>query len=430
MTVTHPIFTTAVRGCLLIVGCVPIMGCSEGVPQFPNNRVYAMALERETGSPAERAIEDTESITNQWFGTPDQPQWPESSSANESSGANDLPSLDTFLSKGRLDRAAGPVFSDRQGIQHGLYREHCAVCHGVSGSGTGPAASFMNPYPRDFRTGVFKFKSTVRGAKPTRADLASTLLHGIRGTAMPSFRLLPTDDLEALIEYTIYLSIRGEFERRLLSEAMRELGYGAKPQPLRDQLLAEELRVTEPLAYNSQISWIKSQASQLLEAWNHAAIEISAVPAPQVPLVTETDRTDLALAESIARGQMLFRGPVANCATCHGATGAGDGLAKDYDEWTKEWTLRTGLSPGDNIGLKPFRRVGALQPRNVQPRNLQLGVYRGGDHPDDIYRRITIGIEGTPMPAINLINEASPSGATSNQVWDLVNYVMSLDERN
>ena len=41
------------------------------------------------------------------------------------------------------------------------------------------------------------------------------LIEGIRGTAMPSFKLLPEDEIEALIEYVKYLTMRGEMEREL-----------------------------------------------------------------------------------------------------------------------------------------------------------------------------------------------------------------------
>src|SRR5205807_5778428 len=98
----------------------------------------------------------------------------------------------------------------------GLYREHCAHCHGITGDGVGPTAAFLNPYPRDYRKGQFKFKSTPAGFKPTHADLKKIVLDGVPGTAMPSFKLLPDLEVEALVEYVRYLSIRGEIERRLL----------------------------------------------------------------------------------------------------------------------------------------------------------------------------------------------------------------------
>ncbi|HZZ79791.1 MAG TPA: hypothetical protein VFE62_14835, partial [Gemmataceae bacterium] len=79
------------------------------------------------------------------------------------------------------------------------YRVHCLHCHGLSGDGRGPTAKWINPHPRDFRAGLFKFQSISQvdskpGAPvphslgvrpPARADLLRTLRHGIEGTAMP-----------------------------------------------------------------------------------------------------------------------------------------------------------------------------------------------------------------------------------------------------
>src|SRR6185503_6506455 len=111
--------------------------------------------------------------------------------------------------------AAGPFGGNQDGTQRGLYRQHCVHCHGINGDGAGPTAAFLTPYPRDYRYGWYKFKATERGDKPTDADLARTIREGIMGTAMPSFALLPNDEVEALVEYVKYLSIRGETELAL-----------------------------------------------------------------------------------------------------------------------------------------------------------------------------------------------------------------------
>ena len=78
------------------------------------------------------------------------------------------------------------------------------------------------------------------------------------------------------------------------------------------------------------------------------------------------------------------------------------------------------------IGL--YVNVGMPEPRNIRPRNLRQGVYRGGLRPIDIYWRIKNGIEGTPMPASTMKPESDPNakGLTPNDIWDIVNYVESL----
>src|ERR1019366_7974614 len=96
------------------------------------------------------------------------------------------------------------------------YRIHCLHCHGVPGDGRGPTARWINPHPRDFRAGLFKFQSVNQSdgktRPPTRADLLRTLSHGIEGTAMPSFRLLEDKELDWLVSYVIHLSLRGNAE--------------------------------------------------------------------------------------------------------------------------------------------------------------------------------------------------------------------------
>ena len=85
-----------------------------------------------------------------------------------------------------------------------------------------PVGRCLEPYPRDFRNGVFKYTSTAGGAKPVREDLLRTLRQGIPGTAMPSFRKLPDRRFDALVEYVKYLSIRGQTELYLLQAVVDE----------------------------------------------------------------------------------------------------------------------------------------------------------------------------------------------------------------
>ncbi|MBX3412673.1 MAG: cytochrome c [Pirellulales bacterium] len=297
------------------------------------------------------------------FGTPDAPfVFPESG-----------------LDLRKLELAAGPAGGDRLGKRRGLYRENCVHCHGITGSGDGPTALFLKPYPRDFRRGIFKFTSTGPGARPTTEDLKRTLQNGIPGSAMPSFGLLPEDEIDALVEYVKYLSYRGETELSLRYYLDQE-----EPVPMeRDALLGEMMAV--------------------VDTWNAAESEIVIPDQAALP----PHQTDTELAASIARGQELFRdGKTAQCIKCHGPTGLGDGGQELYDDWNKDKTA-------ENL---VFWR---LPPQRLDPRNLRLGIYRGGRRPVDIYRRVYAGIKGTPMPAAG--NVLQP-----NQIWDLVNYVLSL----
>ena len=133
-------------------------------------------------------------------------------------------------------------------------------------------------------------------------------------------------------------------------------------------------------------------------------------------------------AQASDRGKELFHGQVANCAGCHGVDGVGGVNIVDYDDWSKEYSTRLGITPTDRQTLEPFEALGALRPRLALPRELAGGYAHGGADAVTLYRRITQGIAGTPMPAVMLSETPSATALTPDQVWDLVHYVQSLLE--
>ncbi len=44
-----------------------------------------------------------------------------------------------------------------------LYQRYCISCHGALGDGRGESAEWLSVKPRDFRQGVFKWRSTASG---------------------------------------------------------------------------------------------------------------------------------------------------------------------------------------------------------------------------------------------------------------------------
>ena len=91
-------------------------------------------------------------------------------------------------------------------IAHGkeVYERRCVGCHGAKGDGNGPAATFLYvQQPRNFTTGVFKFRMTKEPV-PTDGDLLRTITRGVRGTAMPAWYELPLNDRLAVIQYIKY----------------------------------------------------------------------------------------------------------------------------------------------------------------------------------------------------------------------------------
>lgn len=394
-----------------------LAGCEAPVATFQPNYLQARLIAEKNSIDMDPAIEELRKALEELFGTPDDPRWPEALKEEEH--------LASLVSSERLKRAAGPVRSDEQDNHFGLYREHCVHCHGTTGNGLGPTASFLNPYPRDFRMGLFKFKSTRFGRKPTRTDLHRILQDGIMGTSMPSFRLIKPEDAEALVDYVIYLSVRGEVERKLLL-ASAELDFVAG-----EHLFDPSVKEKSPADYDDQIDAINEIVISVAENWDKAAdgALVVASPEEEYPLyvrdVNGTPEAREKLSQSLASGRKIFHGNVANCATCHGSTALGDGQKNDYDAWTKDWLLPLGLDPKNREQIRPFMRLGALKPRNIIPRNLRSGMYRGGAQPIDIYMRIVLGIDGTTMPAAPLKPD-NPLGLTQNEVWDVVNYVLSL----
>jgi len=116
-----------------------------------------------------------------------------------------------------------PAVGDRVALNFGhtlqvgrvVYAKNCGHCHGTSGDGEGPTAKYLNPRPRDYRNGVMKFTSTATPARASREDLKRMIREGIPGTYMPSFLLMKDEETDAVIEYILYLSMRGELEKRL-----------------------------------------------------------------------------------------------------------------------------------------------------------------------------------------------------------------------
>ena len=381
-------------------------GCREAPPQFSPNLVRAISLEKSRSVPTQAALSDVSVVIETLFGTPNQPRWPIEILTDDAQRK--------FVSLENLQKAAGTVTSDEANNHTGLYQEHCVICHGISGSGAGPASRFQVPYPRDFRAGVFKWKSTRRDAKPTRNDLERLLLHGVPGAPMPSFGLLPPADRDVIIDYVIYLSIRGEVERELLSRAIDDLDYDTGPPE--DDLRLTWVSTDQRAKSTEGESTIEEVVQEVVRSWVTA--KTSEVP-------TRPEAKDLA--ESIDRGKEIFHGKIANCVGCHGEGGAGGLPSLDYDDWTKDFTSRIGITPEDKKAVKPFRKAGALPPRKIDPRVLAGGVLRGGSDPETLYRRIHHGIAGTPMPSLEISEEAvAGTGLTPDQAWDLVAYVESL----
>jgi mono/diheme cytochrome c family protein len=81
----------------------------------------------------------------------------------------------------------------------------CATCHGPLGKGDGPAGVVLNPPPRDFSKGDFKFDTDKDGKTGTDADLANVIKNGggaFGGSPlMAPWGHLPESDVQNVIAY-------------------------------------------------------------------------------------------------------------------------------------------------------------------------------------------------------------------------------------
>jgi mono/diheme cytochrome c family protein len=249
-----------------------------------------------------------------------------------------------------------------------LYHRHCLQCHGLSGDGRGPTGPWIDPHPRDFRRGAFKFVSSGCGGKPRPDDLIRTIREGLKGSAMPAFALLPDSTRHKLALYVTYLSIRGEVEfqtlRAMLTEGEGSDGVEGDPAGF----AGERLRV-------------------ILREWERAN---SAAPTPTPPAVLEDEaKQSPAHLDSVRRGHELFTADAgAGCVKCHQNYGRTAGYW--YDIW------------------------GTV----VRPPDLTAPIRKSGSRPEDLYQRIRGGIMPSGMPAHPTLTDA--------QVWDVVNFVRAL----
>lgn len=384
---------------LVILAC--LIGCSPPIASYSLNRVYMRKQENDAEEFTREQKENVAEILTAMFGTPDDPI---------------LPGGDTGIAEiidpNYLVMSAGPVSVDDNQVAVGLYRRHCVHCHGISGDGYGPTAPYLNPYPRDYRKGTYKFKSTPVGARPTHDDLRRVLVNGVAGTAMPSFALLKEVEIESLVHYVKYLSVRGEVERRLYEEMAQELDVG-------------ELLVSDDESLQESVDFlIEEMVGSVVSKWQAAPSQVTPVPARPEMSADE-------LQASVHRGRELYYGAIANCVKCHGDSQLGDGQVDDFDAWAKDYVDLTGISDAKERAkiIAEIVDLGGLKPRNIVPRNLRAGVYRGGRRPVDVFWRVHNGVDGGPMPAASLKPEdAGPEtkGLDEQDVWDLVNYVLSL----
>jgi mono/diheme cytochrome c family protein len=348
-------FPTLVQIAVLLV--VTVVGCS------PPAQVSFVASEEVAKLPDVQR-QQIEELLVEHFGTAASPKF----MVPAESGAPGAASLVELVPRDRIEQGKN------------VYNRHCAGCHGVTGDGNGEAAAYLNPRPRDYRRGVFKFTSTPYGAKPRRQDLVRTIRYGAKGTSMPSFRWMFDEDLAAVVDYVRMLSQRGELEYRL--------SYVAQDYE-EDELIDRET--------------VAEMSIQVRQSWDDA---VTKVVFPQSAPPPYSDQT-------IQLGRQAFLQQ--DCSKCHGIDGRGQ------TEWLSPQFIarQVALPESQRIQIN-YDAWGHAAPA----ADLTAGMLHGGRRPIDVYRRIYSGINGTPMPGF----AQQFSGANRETIWHMVHFVISLTE--
>jgi mono/diheme cytochrome c family protein len=189
---------------------------------------------------------------------------------------------------------------------------------------------------------------------PTAEDIEAVLVRGMPGSSMPSWAHLPKEQRSLLVE-----------------EVLRMFREGAKDryvQSLRDDGgMSEEELASEEVQQDIQDTVASMTTPELAED------------------LPEIDADDEA---AVARGKEIY--VKQSCHSCHGNEGKGDGVQAMFDE--------TGLP--------------------TRPRDLTQGIYKGGHDVPSLFRRIYLGMPGTPMP--------SSQSLSKDQIVDLSHFLRSL----
>lgn len=256
-------------------------------------------------------------------------------------------------------------------------------------------------------------------------------------------------ELQQVIDYVIFLSVRGETEHLLIGEASTE------DEP-KDEKAASAIDAAKAIEI----------ALTVFDAWKGAEDQVLNPPIARTPSTPA----------SIRNGKYLFLGlgdvsskthePKLECVGCHGPKGYGNGQSfvseamfrevvfggdpalqgKRLDDYLEaeaeraveeaEPELSKVKSPSDRAEQTAKIKEGRITSQRdlwvkgslddwgnpLRPANINNGsitMYKGGRRPIDLYWRIAKGINGAKMPAHAQILKPE-------QIWDVVNFVMAM----
>jgi mono/diheme cytochrome c family protein len=153
-----------------------------------------------------------------------------------------------------------------------------------------------------------------------------------------------------------------------------------------DRLVDEVLRLYQEGIRNAIVAELKEAEEEIVEADVAQQVRERTTPdaTVDVPQIADGDSA------AVARGKEIYIQQ--SCHACHGTLGRGDGQQVMVD----------------SEGLP------------TRPRDLTAGIFKGEPDAASIYRRIVLGMPGTPMP--------SSSNLKPEQMIDLAHFIRSLSD--
>ncbi len=150
-----------------------------------------------------------------------------------------------------------------------IYLHMCVFCHGEDGDSGGAAVEYLYPWPRDFRKGIFKFRSTPTGTLPRDEDIYRTIIKGVPGTSMPAWgAALSPEDTWALV------NLFKIFSSRFRNEKPGEKMTIPDPPPATPEMIAKGKRLfTKHKCINCHGESGRGDgkmADSLMDVWKHA----------------------------------------------------------------------------------------------------------------------------------------------------------------
>lgn len=122
-----------------------------------------------------------------------------------------------------------------------VFSQRCIICHGDKGDGKGlvgiihryqKRGSVHDVLPRDFTTGVFRFRTTSTGCLPVDDDLLRVLSNGIPRSYMPSFDDVPLDERKAVIQYIKTFAKRWKEEEACPPMVVKKPDFVGSPESI------------------------------------------------------------------------------------------------------------------------------------------------------------------------------------------------------